>query len=218
MHIGGVDEAGRGPVIGPMVMAIASIRKEDEFKLQAMGVKDSKLLSEKKRNEILIVLKEVCRTVFIKVWPEEIDEAVKSSSDNLNWLEARKAAQLIDRIPCNEVILDCPSTNLVSYKDYIKNQVKNKKVKIKVEHKADLNHLIVGAASIVAKVARDEEIEKIKKEIGKDFGSGYPSDPKTQAFIEKYWNNKKYSVYMRKSWDTWQKHHNQKAQTSLGAF
>jgi|FLOH01.1.fsa_nt_gi ribonuclease HII len=218
MLIGGIDEAGRGPAIGPMVMAIASIRKEDEFKLQSIGVKDSKLLSKKKRDELYFIIKDICRTAVIKISPEEVDEAVNSSSDNLNWLEARTSAKLIKKVPSNQVVLDCPSTNLSSYKEYIQNRINNKKIKIIVEHKADLNHLIVGAASIIAKVERDREIEKIKEEIGKDFGSGYSSDPDTQGFIERFWNHPEYSKFMRKSWDTWKKHHHQKSQKSLGEF
>ncbi|MFH1770616.1 MAG: ribonuclease HII [archaeon] len=218
MLIGGIDEAGRGPVIGPMVMAIAVIKKESEFKLQALGVKDSKLLTIRRRNELFRILGELCKTSFIVVSSADVDEAVNSPSDNLNWLEARVAADLINKVKSDSVILDCPSTNLSAYKDYISQKVKDKKINLVVEHKADLNHLIVGAASIIAKVTRDNEILKIKKEIGIDFGSGYPSDPRTQAFIKKYWNHPEYSKYMRKSWDTWQKHHNSKSQKSLGEF
>lgn len=218
MLIGGIDEAGRGPVIGPMVIAIASMRKEDEFKLQTIGVKDSKLLSKSKRDELFKVVKEICHTAIIKSSPEEVDAAVLSTSDNLNWLEARIAAKLIKKVPSKKVILDCPSNNLKAYKDYIAKKLEGNKTEIVVEHKADLNHLIVGAASILAKVTRDEEIAKIRKEIGIDFGSGYPSDPRTQEFVAKYWNHPEYSKYMRKSWDTWQKHHNSKSQTNLGEF
>ncbi|MBU0666978.1 MAG: ribonuclease HII [Nanoarchaeota archaeon] len=222
MLIGGIDEAGRGPVIGPLVMAIAVIKEEDEFKLKALGVKDSKLLSPKKREEMISVLKEICQTVVLKISPSDVDKAVLSSSDNLNWLEARTAAKLISAVTCKKVILDCPSTNLESYKEYIKNKLNNKltnkDVKIIVEHKADLNHLIVGAASILAKVARDEEIKKIQKEIGVDFGSGYSSDPKTQVFIENNWSNPKYEKYIRKSWDTYKKRESNAAQKSLGEF
>jgi len=218
MLIGGVDEAGRGPAMGPMVMAIASIRKEDEFKLHTLGVKDSKLLTEKKRKELYKVIKEICRTAVVKVTPSEVDKAVSSPSDNLNWLEARMAAKLINKVSCKRVILDCPSTNLDSYGIYIKKLVKNKKTEIIVEHKADLNHLIVGAASIIAKVDRDAVIKKMQKEIGVDFGSGYASDPKTQDFVEKNWNKKVYQQYIRQSWDTWKRHKVAASQKSLGEF
>ncbi len=218
MYIAGVDEAGRGPVLGPMVMAIASIKKEDEFKLQAMGVKDSKLLSPQRRYELFNILKEICEIETIMVSPKEIDEAVLSTTDNLNWLEARAAAELVNRIKADVVTLDCPSTNIKAYKDYITERLKDKKRKIAVEHKADLNHLIVGAASIIAKVLRDEEIEKIRVKIGQEIGSGYSSDPKTQAFIKSNWNVKAYDKYIRKSWDTWQRIHSKSKQKRLGEF
>ncbi|MFH1589567.1 MAG: ribonuclease HII [archaeon] len=218
MLVGGIDEAGRGPVIGPMVMAITVIKKESEFKLQTIGVKDSKLLSINKRNQLYGIIEELCETAFVVVTPQEIDEAVNSPSDNLNWLEARKAIELINKVKADKVILDCPSNNLEAYSAYIHNRIKNNKVEIVVEHKADLNHTIVGAASVIAKVTRDKEIANISKKMGIDFGSGYPSDPRTQAFIKKYWNHKDYSRYMRKSWSTWTKYHNSKAQKSLGEF
>jgi len=219
MLVAGVDEAGRGPVIGPMVMAIAVIEEKDLVLLQTMGVKDSKLLTHQKRYEIFNLLQEVCKIEYTVVSPKEIDAAVLSHSDNLNWLEARVAAKLIDKINCAKVILDCPSINLETYGNYIKNKVKGektKKPKIIVEHKADLNYLIVGAASIVAKVKRDEEIEKIRVKIKKEIGSGYSSDPITQKFVEENWN-KKYDFF-RKSWDTWKKHKSKFAQKSLGEY
>lgn len=218
MLIGGIDEAGRGPVIGPMVMAIAVVRKEDEFKLQTMSVKDSKLLTKKRRDELYGVIQDLCQTLVIKVSPKQVDKAVLSSSDNLNWIEARTAAKLINKVTAEKVVLDCPSTNLDSFRQYIMNHVKDKKIKLVIEHQADVNHLIVSAASVIAKVTRDAEIEKIKKKIGIDFGSGYSSDPKTQVFVEKHWNNEEFSPYIRKSWDTWKKHHDRLAQKSLEEY
>jgi len=218
MYIAGVDEAGRGPVLGPMVMAIASIKKEDEFKLRAIDVKDSKLLTPHRRYELFNVIKDLCETNVVIVSPQEIDEALTTPTDNLNWLEARTAAKLIDKISAKKVILDCPSTNLEGYKNYIKKHLKNKKIEIVVEHKADLNHLIVSAASIIAKVVRDEEIEKIRVKTGKEIGSGYSSDPTTQKFIDENWSKKEYSKFIRKSWDTWQRRHHQNAQKKLGEF
>ncbi|NQU97900.1 ribonuclease HII [Candidatus Woesearchaeota archaeon] len=218
MLVGGIDEAGRGPVMGPMVMAIAVIKKESEFKLQTLGIKDSKLLTPNRRNQLFDVIGDLCKTAVVEISPEEIDEAVNSTTDNLNWLEARKVVELINRVKADTVILDCPSNNLEAYEEYIQHRVKDKKIKLVVEHKADLNYLIVGAASIMAKVTRDRDIEKIKKKIGKEFGSGYPSDPRTQEFVKKYWDHKNYSKYMRKSWDTWKKHQKENAQKSLGEF
>jgi ribonuclease HII len=71
-------------------------------------------------------------------------------------------------------------------------------------HQADAIYPVVSAASIIAKVRRDELIEELKKELGIDFGSGYPSDPKTKEFLIK-WGKKhsgKFPEIVRQSWQT----------------
>ena len=214
MIIAGVEEAGRGPVIGPMVMAIASINEKDEFKLKALGVKDSKLLTPHQREKLYEQIKDLCKYETIKVSPAEIDRAVESDESNLNWLEADKTAILINKMKPDKVTLDCPSTNLVDYKRYIQKKLKYKP-KMFVEHKADLKYTIVAAASILAKVERDREIMKLKKEHKVEFGSGYPSDPLTVEFTRNNFN--KYPFF-RQSWDTWQKAKKHGGQKKLGEF
>ena len=87
-----------------------------------------------------------------------------------------------------------------------------------VEHKADFNHLIVGAASIIAKVTREKELEKLRRKLKVDFGSGYPGDPKTKKFLEENWNNPKYSFLFRKSWATYKAFADKAKQSSLQGF
>ena len=214
MIIAGIEEAGRGPVIGPMVMAIAAIKHEDEFKLKTLGVKDSKLLTPKQRERLFSEIQDLCKYQIIKVSPEEIDSAVESEESNLNWLEADKTVILLNKVRPDRVILDCPSTNLKEYKRYIQEKLKYKP-KIAVEHKADVKYTIVGAASILAKVERDNEIKKLKRKHKVNFGSGYPSDPLTIEFTRK--NFDKYPFF-RKSWDTWQKARRLGGQKKLGEF
>lgn len=214
MIIAGIEEAGRGPVIGPMVMAIACIKEEDEFKLKTLGVKDSKLLTPLQRERLFNEIKDLCEYELIKVSHNEIDKAVNSEESNLNWLEADKTAILINKLKPDKAILDCPSTNLKAYKKYIQAKLKYKP-KLVVEHKADVKYTIVGAASILAKVTRDNEIKKLKAKYKVDFGSGYPSDPRTIAFIQKNYN--KYPFF-RQSWDTWQKARKHSGQKKLGEF
>ena len=214
MIVAGVEEAGRGPVIGPMVMVIAAVEKEDEFKLKAMGVKDSKLLTPQQRERLYHELKNMCTYEAVKVAPEKIDEAVLSEETNLNWLEADIAAELINKLRPERVILDCPSTNLEAFKEYVEKRL-NYKPELVVEHKADVNHVIVGAASILAKVIRDNEIKKLKAKYKIDFGSGYSSDPTTIEFVKK--NHDKYPFF-RKSWSTWQKAAEKSKQKSLQDF
>ncbi|KYK26302.1 hypothetical protein AYK26_05330 [Euryarchaeota archaeon SM23-78] len=195
-------------------MAIAAVDEKDEFKLKAVGVKDSKLLSPAQRQRIFNEIKDLCKYELIKISPEEVDKAVESDDSNLNWLEADKAVILINKVKPNKVILDCPSTNLNEYKKYIQKKL-NYKPKLVVEHKADLKYTIVAAASILAKVARDNEIKKLKAKHKVDFGSGYPSDPLTIEFTRKNYN--KYPFF-RKSWDTWQKAIKLGGQKKLGEF
>jgi len=214
MIIAGVEEAGRGPVIGPMVIAIACVEEKDEFKLKTLGVKDSKLLTPHQRERLYNEIKDLCDYRVIKVSPEEIDNAVSSEDTNLNWLEADKTAVLINKLKPQRVILDCPSTNLREYKRYIKKKLKYKP-RLVVEHKADVKYTIVGAASILAKVTRDNEIKKLKAKYKVDFGSGYPSDPLTVEFTRKYYD--KYPFF-RKSWETWKKAKKHGGQKRLGEF
>jgi len=209
-----IDEAGRGPVIGPMVICGVLIDDKEQFKLKMLGVKDSKLLTPKKREHIYnILIKDLKYGVRI-VEPKEIDNAVWSDSTNLNWLEADKAAEIINELKPERVIIDCPSNNIPAFVNYIKERV-HKNIEVKAEFKADLKYLAVGAASIIAKVTRDREIEKLKKKNNVDFGSGYPSDSKTQKFIAENWKD---FDFFRKSWATYERASNVGKQKKLGEY
>ena len=135
--------------------------------------------------------------------------------DNLNWLEADVQAQLINKLKPEKVIVDCPSNNIEAYSEYVRKKL-NVDCELVCEHKADMNHLVVGAASILAKVTRDRAIEEIKKKVGQDIGSGYPADPVTKAFISDNYN--KYPDIFRKSWQTYKNLIAKKQQTGLGEF
>ena len=188
-YVLGVDEAGRGPVIGPMVMTIAACEIKAEMKLATLGVKDSKLLNHQKRKELQAIIKRYCEYKTIIVEPEEIDEAILSPSSNLNILEAQVTGKLINAIVeklgeknVEKIILDCPTSNPKSYIIEMKKHVKTS-VKLVAEHKADFKYPVVAAASIIAKVKRDELIEKIKKDYNVNIGSGYPGDATTAEFV-----------------------------------
>lgn len=211
----GIDEAGRGPVIGPMVMAGVLIEERDIPKLNAIGVKDSKLLTKEKREELFSKIKSIVKAhKIIIVSPKEIDQALESENLNLNWLEAHKSAEIINKLKPDKAILDCPSNNIKAYRDYVKNLLKNK-VELVVEHKADVNYLESGAASILAKVTRDREIEKIQKKYG-NCGPGYPSNEITQKFLKENWE--KYPEIFRKTWSSYRKHKDAKNQKTLENF
>ncbi|MFH0867841.1 MAG: ribonuclease HII [Candidatus Woesearchaeota archaeon] len=214
----GIDEAGRGPILGPLVMCGLLIKEEDEKKLVKLEVKDSKLLTKARREFLFDKIKDVSyKYEIIEIYPDEIDNAVNNHDGlNLNKLEARKSAEIINLLKPDKAIIDAPSNNIKSYKEYLMGYVKNKNIKLILEHKADVNYPIVSAASILAKVTRDNEIEKIKKKIKIDFGSGYMADPKTVDFLEKYYE--KHSELFRKSWMPYQNKVNKKFQSKLEDF
>lgn len=181
-------------------MAGCMIEEDDAVKLVKLNVKDSKLLTKNRREFLFDKIKRICKYKIIVVEPKEIDSALLSDDLNLNWLEAHKSAEIINELKPDTAIVDSPSNNVISYKRYLLKLLDNKDINLLVEHKADVNHIIVGAASVLAKVTRDREIEKIKKKIGANFGSGYSSDPKTKKFVEEH--HDKYPGMFRETWAT----------------
>ena len=187
----GVDEAGRGSVIGPLVVcSFASVSNSDLLRL---GVKDSKDLSKKRRTELFDVLSEMPHNVII-CSPERID-----NSNNLNQLEVELFAEALSVMPNGEIMLDACD---VDAERFAKNVSTISNLDCKAEHKADENHPEVGAASIIAKVTRDRCIEELSEKLGIDLGSGYPSDPKTKDAVKKLVEGKYPHECLRWSWKT----------------
>jgi len=211
----GIDDAGRGPVIGPMVLAGIIIEKDKEAEVKELGAKDSKLLAPAKRRHLGRQIKAMYRYHVEQSSPKEIDDC-----DNLNNLEAVKAAMIINKLAEGimgeiEAILDCPSVNTAEWAAYVKKLVINQKIKIRAEHKADFNYPVVSAASIIAKETREEEISDLRKKLDAKFGSGYPSDPQTIEFIKINYKNPKFESIIRHSWDTVKKLHEKANQRKL---
>lgn len=202
--ISGVDEAGRGCVIGPLVVAGVSIEEKDLQKLVDLGVKDSKLLSPQKREELAIQIRKlalICHVVFLT--PAEIDIVVESKRKlhKLNRLEAKAMARIITILKPDLVYVDASDVLAERFGEHIAEQL-DFATKIVSEHKADLTYPIVSAASIIAKVERDKIISQLNQRYG-NLGCGYPSDPKTVNFLED-WTTKfgSYPDFVRKSWKT----------------
>jgi len=222
MLIIGIDDAGRGPLIGPMILAGVLLDKNGEMALKKFNVKDSKQLSHPIRIKLAKIIKETALSYHIaKTSPDEIDSAIKKGT-NLNTLEAIKTAEIINELNNKKekikAIIDCPSNNISAWKKTLYNFIDNPANLIVIcEHKADVNHVSVSAASILAKVAREEEIEKLKQKYG-DFGSGYPADPKTKEFLKTQGNKLKLTGLFRKSWQTWKALFPEKEQSSLRDF
>ncbi|MEM0141101.1 MAG: ribonuclease HII [Thermoplasmatales archaeon] len=190
----GCDEAGRGPVIGPMVIAIVC---GDEAVLRNLGVRDSKKLSESRREFLYDKILNVSQWVDYRiVTEEEIDRAV--SNNGLNILEANIISKMIK--PGTVCLVDCPDVNEGRFTELLVRLSGN--VHVRAEHKADEKYPAVSAASIIAKVVRERKISEIKNDLG-DFGSGYPSDRRTIEFIKNYYaEHRSLPPHVRKSWKT----------------
>ncbi len=218
MLVCGIDEAGRGPVIGPMVMAGILIGESDISKLKALGVRDSKELIRSKREELFRQILSVVKDYkIISLTPDMIDDSLNDPVMNLNKLEAETSASILNILRPGKAYIDLPDRNPGRYSKYIRARLDNKKIIIVAEHKADVIYPVVSAASILAKVTRDRYIDLLKNQVGEDFGSGYPHDPKTQIFLHKYWDDKSVHFF-RKSWASWKNVKKEKEQMRLFDF
>lgn len=220
----GIDDAGRGPLIGPMALAGCLITKDTEKEFKKLGVRDSKLVTPREREYLAKKIKQKGISFHVTLThPYEIDSSIKTGT-NLNKIEAIKAAEIInelvhDRQEKIRIVIDCPSPNKESWRRTVLRKIQRQEnLLIACEHKADRDHIAVGAASILAKSAREQEVQKIKKQIGKDFGSGYPNDPKTKKFLKEYAKEHKKDGIFRETWATWKNHEAQKEQTKLTGF
>lgn len=222
----GIDDSGRGPVIGPMVLAgvLADAGAEEHFR--KLGVRDSKMLIAKRREFLADEIRNKAITFeIVLVHPDEIDGRNQVGL-NLNKIEAIKMAEIINKINQGpnildkiKVIVDCPSPNTKKWGQYLKSHINNShNLELCCEHKADINHVSCSAASIIAKTTRDAEIKQIKQKLGVEFGSGYPSDPITRKFLEEYFSKHKKNGIFRVTWGTVKDHLDRKAQKKLGDF
>jgi ribonuclease HII len=196
----GIDEAGRGSVIGPMVIAGVVIEEEDHEELRKIGAKDSKMLSPAQRERLYPLIKKIAKDyIALKVSAKEIDESRKEK--NLNIIEAEKMAQIIKTMKADKAYVDTPQASTGKFKAILLNLAKNH-TEIIAENYCDERYPVCSAASIIAKVERDREVEKIKKIVGFDFGVGYSHDARSIEFIKKALKEKKHLEFIRHSWVT----------------
>lgn len=195
----GVDEAGRGPVIGPLVVAGVLACEGEIEELTNLGVKDSKMLRPARREALYEEISREFKCHVVHLSAVELDSLMLKQS--LNEIEAVRYSQIIDALQPKTAFVDAAD---VSCRNFERMMLKHlgSNPSLVVEHKADVRYPIVSAASIVAKVERDRVIKKLHNIHG-DFGSGYSSDEKTQRFIERcFRKNKSFPDCVRKRWKT----------------
>ncbi len=201
--IAGIDEAGKGCVIGPLV--IAGVACDCEDYLKSIGVRDSKKLSKKRREELAGKIREVAKVEVLKISAEDLNKLMEKKT--LNEILRDGYEEIIKRLKPSVAFIDSPDVNPERLASYLRFSTG---IEIVAAHKADEKYPIVSSASIIAKVERDWEIEKLKQKFG-DFGSGYASDPKTIAFLK---NLKEWPFFVRIKWKTLKKIN----QSKLGDF
>jgi len=204
LRVCGVDDAGRGPVIGPLVIAGVMVVEEKLDRLKALGVKDSKQLPQSVRTRLS---KEIPNVVddyhLIELGAEELDKIVNRAPkfQRLNLLEAKVMARVIEKLRPELAYVDSSDTRPERFKNNILDCL-SFTPRIVSEHKADINYPVVSAASILAKVHRDSRIEEIKREYG-EVGSGYAHDVLTVKFLRDYYSDHgDFPPIVRRSWKT----------------
>lgn len=197
----GVDEAGRGPVMGPMV--VAGLALDTESELDGLNVRDSKKCTPKRRESLASELYKIARTEVIIVPAEDIDALREGMT--MNQIETKLFASIIDKLRPDKAYVDSADVNEQRFGQDIKDEL-DFEIEIISKHGADETYPIVSGASIIAKTTRDYEVQKIKKELGSDLGSGYPSDETTIKFLEKWIDTHgELPPHTRRSWKTAQR-------------
>ncbi|MCX6767126.1 MAG: ribonuclease HII [Candidatus Micrarchaeota archaeon] len=204
MIVVGADEAGRGCVLGPLVICAYSCDEKMEKELKRIGVRDSKLLSPGAREKLFPEIARRGKHELEIVSAEELTKLM-SKKVSLNEIEAIKIADALKRLKkkarFEKVIVDSPDPVASKFEKRIRKYFDHE-FQILCENKADYNYPCVGAASILAKVTRDAELEKIKKTVGEDFGSGYTHDERTIAFLKRRINDSVVKPFVRHKWVT----------------
>jgi ribonuclease HII len=198
MKILGLDEAGRGSVIGPLVVGGTMMDSDQENFLNELGVDDSKVLSRETRE----TLYDQIQTEFVidvrSLEPDELEE-------NLTQVELRCLAKIINKLQPDQIVLDAPvgPPAIPGFVMQLERML-NYKPAIIAENKADAKYPIVAAASIMAKVTRDRAMLKLHEQFG-DIGWGYPGEPKTIEFLKKCVDNGGFPPCVRQRWATVQR-------------
>lgn len=201
MRLLGADEAGKGPVIGSMFVVGVVVDEERLFDLAALGAKDSKLLSPQRREYLAARIEKIAFDRYVlEVRPEVIDALRTVMS--MNDIMVRSFSKVLENLSADRATLDAADVDPNRFAKRVKDSSRTG-MEVVAEHRADKNHSVVAAASILAKVNRDRSVREIEVAVGRAIGSGYPSDPATVQFLED-WVREHGDLppFARKSWKT----------------
>jgi ribonuclease HII len=200
MRVVGVDEAGRGSFVGPLVVGAFAVDDSELESIRACGARDSKELTPRGRDEVYARLRDLGDLLSISLSPRTVDRAVRNGK--LNELEADAFGTMIRRLGAEEARVDACDTNPARFGRRVATRAGGG-VRIISRHHADTDDPLVGAASIVAKVRRDRAIARLRTTLGDGIGSGYPSDSQTVEFVRAHLRETEEApVWLRVSWAT----------------
>ncbi|PKL62463.1 MAG: ribonuclease HII [Methanomicrobiales archaeon HGW-Methanomicrobiales-2] len=192
-----MDEAGKGSVLGPMVVAAVGCRATED--LAALPIRDSKVLRPKQREALYQILLRDFSIAIVTIDAAGIDDA--RSRMTMNTCVAELHAEALTGLRPEYAYVDACDVNAERYGRTVAAYL-DFPCEIVAEHRADARHKIVGAASVVAKVTRDRAIQELSQQYGK-IGSGYPSDPTTIEFLRGYIRDQgEPPLCARRSWKT----------------
>lgn len=193
----GVDEAGRGPVLGPLI--ICGIAVNSDKALKKMGVRDSKKLTPKRREQLAPLILKLAKVELVEISADEIDRL--RTRMTMNEIEAKAFAAVVERLAPEIAYLDAADANEDNFGKAVMSNL-TCSAQIVSKHKADDTFPVVSAASIVAKVNRDRRVREIEREIGRPIGSGYQTDEVTMTFLEDWIKeNGSCPPHTRRSWE-----------------
>jgi ribonuclease HII len=199
MKIAGVDEAGKGSVVGSMFVAGVIIEETSLRRLENMGVKDSKVILPNRRALLAVRIQKVCTYCVHEVTAEQIDEL--RSIMTMNEIVVKAHARVLRKLKPDRAYVDASDVDTSRFAERVATE--SGVVSVIAEHKADKSYPIVSAASIIAKVTRDKWIKELEDRVGLKIGSGYPSDQTTIKFLRSWLREYgKLPIFTRHSWKT----------------
>jgi ribonuclease HII len=212
----GIDEAGRGSLVGPLVVGGFLTTVDAASRLGSLGVRDSKELTPRQRSEAYRAIGRVGQRFSISLAPAEIDRHVAHGL--LNALEAHAFARIVASARADLVYVDSCDPVAERFGETVR-RLSGRRAHVVSRHEADRTIPVVSAASIVAKVRRDRALAKLREGLGERLGSGYPSDVRTVEFVREYLREGPSNpVWLRRSWRTMERIKPQPAARTLDAF
>jgi ribonuclease HII len=174
----GIDEAGKGPVLGSMFAA--AVRCDPAALPAAVG--DSKGIPDERRERLAEQIWSVATVGVAEIPPARIDDP----ETDMNTLTMIAHAEALEAVATDGLagVADAGDTNAVRFEQRVRDRI-DADIDLTAKHRADEDDPLVGAASIVAKSAREAHVDALAAKHG-PIGSGYPSDPTTREFLEEY--------------------------------